>query len=162
MNAPKTPSVPVRKPTLKDSPGIAALIQHYAGRGFLLARTLRQVAESLRDFFVCEEAGRIVGCGALHLWSDLAEIRSVAVQETHWRRGIGAALVRACLDEARQLGVETLFVLTYQPDFFARFGFEEVPKDRFPQKIWTDCAQCPKFPNCDEIAMILPLGDREE
>jgi len=162
MNASKPSSVTVRKPSLRDGPGIAALIRHYSGRGFLLARTLRQISESLRDFFVFEEDGRIVGCGALHLWSDLAEIRSLAVEEAHWRRGIGAAIVRACLDEARQLGAETLFVLTYQPDFFARFGFKEVPKDRFPQKIWTDCAQCPKFPNCDEIAMILPLGEERK
>ncbi len=151
----------VRKPILKDSPGMARLIQHYAERSFLLARPLRQVCESLRDFFVCEENGNILGCGALHLWSDLAEIRSVAVAETHWRKGIGSALVNACLDEGRALGVDTVFVLTYQPEFFARFGFREVAKDQFPQKIWVDCANCPHFPNCTETAMIMRLDEKK-
>lgn len=157
MASDTTPPFTVRKPTLQDGPGIARLIQHYAARGFLLGRTLRQVCESLRDFVVCNVDDRIVGCGALHLWSDLAEIRSLAVEESHWRHGMGSALVGACLAEAKELGVENVFVLTYQPDFFQRFGFEAVSKDRFPQKIWTDCAQCPQFPNCREVAMTMHL-----
>ena len=149
----------IRKPTLKDAPGIQKLIQHYAERKFLLPRTLNQVHEDLRDFVVCEKDGQIVGCGALHLWSDLAEIRSLAVAENQWRLGVGTALVRACLGEAKTLGVKTIFVLTYQPDFFERLGFRRVSKDKFPHKIWVDCANCPQFPNCTETALMLDLPE---
>ena len=147
----------LRKPTLKDAPGIQRLIQHYAQRQVLLPRTLGQVCESLRDFSVCEKDGEIVGCGALHLWSDLAEIRSLAVAEAHWRHGIGSDIARACLDEARALGAAQVFVLTYQPEFFERFGFRRVGKEKFPHKIWADCANCPHFPNCAETALIVDL-----
>jgi len=148
----------IRKPTLKDAPGIQKLIQHYSERKFLLPRTLSQVHEDLRDFVICEKEGQIAGCAALHLWSDLAEIRSLAVAENRWRLGVGTALVRACLDEAKALGVGTVFVLTYQPNFFERLGFRRVSKEKFPHKIWVDCANCPQFPNCTETAMILDLG----
>ena len=147
----------LRKPMLEDSRGIMTLIQHYSNRGFLLSRTLQQVAESLRDFVICEENGKIIGCCALHLWSDLAEVRSLAVAENHWRRGVGSLLVKACLEEAKTLGVGRVFVLTYQPEFFGRFGFHEEKKDKFPQKIWVDCAYCPHFPNCSETAMTVNL-----
>jgi amino-acid N-acetyltransferase len=149
----------LRKPTVADAEGIQRLIRHYAERQFLLPRTVGQVCESLRDFVVCEKDGKIVGCSALHLWSDLAEIRSLAVAESQWRRGYGTALVKACLDEARSLGVKTVFVLTYQPEFFERLGFHRVSKERFPQKIWVDCAMCPQFPNCTEVALITNLTE---
>ncbi len=148
----------VRKATLQDASGIRQLIQHYAERRFLLPRTLSQVSENIRDFFVCEKDGQIVGCGALHLWSELAEIRSLAVAEAEWRRGIGAALVRACLEEARVLSATKVFVLTYQPEFFERHGFHRVSKQSFPQKIWADCVTCAEFPNCTEVALTLDLA----
>jgi amino-acid N-acetyltransferase len=147
----------IRKPTLRDAAGIQKLIQYYAERKLMLPRTVTQIYESLRDFHICEQEEEIVGCGALHLWSDLAEIRSLAVGESSWRLGVGSAIVNACLDEARAFGVKTVFVLTYQPDFFATLGFQRVPKDRFPHKIWVDCANCPQFPNCTETALILEL-----
>ena len=147
----------LRKPLLKDVSGIHELIRHYAERQFLLPRPPEKISETLRDFFIWESDGRIVGCGALHLWSDLGEIRSVAVAEDHWRHGIGSAIVRACLKEARELGIATVFVLTYQPEFFERFDFRRVSKDTFPHKIWTDCANCPHFPNCTEVALILDV-----
>ena len=149
----------LRKPVLKDVRGMHELIQHYAERQFLLARSPAQIGENLRDFFIWESGGRIVGCGALHLWSDLAEIRSLAVVESHWRRGIGSAIVKACLKESRDLGISTVFTLTYQPQFFERFGFRQVGKDRFPHKIWLDCANCPHFPNCTEVALILDIEE---
>ena len=147
----------VRKPTLDDAPGIQALIQSFAARKLLLPRTLDRVCETLRDFFICEQQGEIVACGALHFWSGLVEIRSLAVAETHQARGLGTAIVEACLQEARQLKAKTMFVLTYQPGFFERFGFQRVNKDRFPHKIWIDCANCPQFPNCSEVALIKEL-----
>ncbi len=147
----------VRKPTVSDAPGICRLIQHYAERRFLLPRTLEQVCENLRDFFVCENDGQIVGCGALHLWSQLAEIRSLAVAESSWRQGIGTAIVQACLKEAQELGASKVLSLTYQPEFFERIGFRRVSKESFPQKVWADCASCPEFPNCKETALIIDM-----
>ena len=151
-------AAPTRKATLKHAPGIQQLIQHYAARRFLLPRTLDQVCENLRDFHICEDEGKIVGCGALHFWKDLAEIRSLAVTESHWRHGIATAIVQVCIEEAKVLEAKTIFLLTYQPDFFERFGFSEVSKDKFPQKIWVDCAICPQFPNCTETAMIMDVS----
>ena len=143
-----------RKATVRDAAGIAALVQHYASRKFLLPRTREKVCEAIRDFFVCDEGGAIVACGALQLWSDLAEIRSLAVWESHWRRGLGSVIVGQCLEEAQELGVSEVFALTYQPEFFERLGFTRVSKERFPQKIWTVCANCAHFPNCTEVALI--------
>lgn len=151
----------VRKAMLRDAPGIARLVNHYAERRFMLPRSLGQVCESLRDFLIVEEGGEVVGCCALHLWGELAEIRSLAVAESHWRKGLGSAMVRRCLEEAREMGVQTIFTLTYQPEFFERFGYARVSKDRFPQKIWSDCANCPQFPNCSEVALVYELGDAD-
>ena len=150
--------ITIRKPSLPDAGGIARLIAHYAERRFVLARSVSQVCESLRDFVIATQDEEIVACGALHLWSELAEIRSLAVAESHWRRGLGSAIVRKCLEEAAALGVREVFALTYQPDFFTRLGFSPVSKERFPQKIWTDCANCPQFPDCGEVALIVKLG----
>ena len=147
----------VRKPTLNDAPCIQELIQYYAARKVLLPRTLDKVCQTLRDFFVCDDDGRIVACGALHFWSELVEIRALAVAESHQRNGLGTAIIEACLQEAQQLHARTVFVLTYQPEFFERFGFQRVNKDRFPHKIWVDCANCPQFPNCGEVALIREL-----
>lgn len=147
----------IRKPTLADANPIARLIAHYATRRFLLPRSVGEVCESLRDFIIATEGDEIVGCAALHLWSDLAEIRSLAVAESHWRKGLGTALVQKCLDEAADLGVREVFALTYQPDFFERLNFKRVNKERFPHKIWVDCANCPQFPNCGETALILEI-----
>ena len=152
------PDPMIRKPSLKDAPGIQKLIQHYAERQFLLPRTVSQVIENLREFIVCEQEGEIIGCSALHLWSDLAEIRSLAVAEHYWRRGVGSILIQACIREAKEFGVKTIFVLTYQPEFFERLGFTRAAKERFPHKIWVDCANCPHFPNCTETALVMELG----
>ena len=149
----------VRKATLKDVRTLQALIRRWADRDMLLPRSLSDICDNLRDFFVAEADGRLVGCGALHItWLDLAEIRSVAVTEEHLRRGVGGAIVSACLEEARGFAVPRVFVLTYLPEFFARFGFREVPKESFPHKIWTVCINCPHYPDCDEVAMALELS----
>jgi amino-acid N-acetyltransferase len=103
--------------------------------------------------------GRVIGCCSLHIvWENLAEIRSLAVLATHQRRGIGRRLVEACIAEARELGIGRIFALTYEVDFFNRIGFRPVDKNMFPQKVWADCLHCPKFPNCDETALVLDLA----
>jgi amino-acid N-acetyltransferase len=145
----------VEKAKITDVPQIHKLINGFAERGQMLARPLSEIYESIRDFFVIRKDGQVVACAALHVsWSDLAEIRSVAVMEDKQKQGLGAKLVAACLKEAADLGIETIFCFTYQPEFFKRQKFVDIDKAELPRKVWTDCFRCPKFPNCDEIALI--------
>ena len=140
-----------------DIPGMHALVAEGAEKGLLLPRTRGQLFTALRDFYVVkdENTGSITGCCALAIiWEGLAEIRSLYVGTAYRRQGFGQLLVEACLGEAASLGIIRVFTLTYQTAFFGAAGFIEVPKETLPQKIWTDCINCPKFPNCDEIAMI--------
>jgi amino-acid N-acetyltransferase len=148
----------IRKATLSDVKAIQSLINQYADSGQMLHRTLNELYEHLRDFHVCEESGSLAGVCALHVsWDGLAEIRSLAVRKDKINRGIGAELVRHCLEEAALLQVERVFVLTYQNGFFKKLGFQETDKKELPHKIWTDCLNCVKFPNCDESALIIMI-----
>ncbi|BEH09946.1 MULTISPECIES: N-acetyltransferase [Geobacter] len=148
----------LRKAQIADVKDIQKLLTHFASRGDMLSRSLSELYEAIRDFYVWEENGVVLGAAALHImWEDLAEIRSVAVSEDAGRKGIGTMLVQACIDEARQLGLRRVFCLTYKPDFFGKFGMRIVDKSELPHKVWTDCIKCVKFPDCDEIAMILDL-----
>jgi len=148
----------LRKAQISDVKEIQKLLTHYASRGDMLSRSLSELYEAVRDFYIMEEEGRLLGVSALHIvWEDLAEIRSVAVAEDAGRKGVGTTVVQACIDEARVLGLKRLFCLTYKPDFFARFGFSVVDKSELPHKVWGDCIKCVKFPDCDEIAMIVDL-----
>ncbi|HEX9920913.1 MAG TPA: N-acetyltransferase [Candidatus Methylomirabilis sp.] len=148
----------IRKARLSDVKEIQRLVNFYADRGEMLPCSLSELYERVRDFYVFEDRGEIVGVSALHLsWEDLAEIRSLAVKEPYIRRGIGTDLVKACLEEAGSLGIRRVFVLTYKPNFFQHLGFRPVDKSQLPHKIWTDCIKCVKFPECDEIAMIQEL-----
>ena len=148
----------IRKAQISDVKEIQKLLIIFASRGDMLSRSLSEIYESLRDFYVFEEGGTILGAAALHIvWDDLAEIRSVAVAEDTGRKGIGSEVVNACIAEAMELGLKRLFCLTYKPDFFARFGFKVVDKAQLPHKVWGDCIKCVKFPDCDEIAMIMEL-----
>jgi amino-acid N-acetyltransferase len=146
----------LRKACIEDIRKIHAVVNQSASQGEMLARSLGELYDNMRDYFVYEEEGHILGTGALHVcWEDLAEIRSVCVVEPARHRGIGRLLVDACIDEAKAFGIGRVFLLTYQEGFFATCGFETVDKRELPQKIWSDCIKCPKFPECDEIAMIL-------
>jgi amino-acid N-acetyltransferase len=145
----------VEKAKIPDVPQMHQLINYFADRGEMLPRPLSELYESIRDFFVIRDGQRVVGCAALHVsWSDLAEIRSVAVAEDSQGKSLGAQLVAACLKEAAELGINTVFCFTYQPDFFKRHKFVDIDKMELPRKVWTDCFRCPKFPNCDETALI--------
>lgn len=149
----------LRKAQIGDVKEIQKLLTTYASKGEMLSRSLSELYEALRDFYVeVDDSGRILGAAALHIvWENLAEVRSVAVVEDSGRKGVGSSLVNACIDEARQLGLKRIFCLTYKPDFFAKFGFILVDKSTLPHKVWGDCIKCPKFPDCDENAMILDL-----
>ena len=150
----------VRKARIQDVRTIHQLLGHYAHQGKLLARSLSELYVHLRDMFVCmdDQDKTLLGCCSLHIvWENLAEIRSVAVAEEHLGRGFGRELVAAAIEEARELGISRLFVLTYETSFFEHLGFQLVDKNSLPHKIWADCLRCSKYPDCDETAMILDL-----
>lgn len=148
----------VEKARISDATQMHQLINYFADKGEMLPRPLSEIYENIRDYFVVRQGERIIACGALHvMWSDLAEIKSVAVAEGSQRQGIGDQLVEACLKEAKRLGMPTVFCLTYKPAFFERLGFSQLDKMELPHKVWGECYRCPKFPNCDEVALICHL-----
>lgn len=149
-----------RKATFTDIEQIFALVNDYASDGVMLARSRNTLYETLRDMIVAEdEHGEIVGVGGLHIvWDRMAEVRTMAVSSKHTRRGIGAEIVKRLLAEGREIGVTKFFTLTYKPGFFQTLGFHTVTKETLPPKVWKDCIDCPKFPNCDEIALVRDEG----
>lgn len=148
----------IRKAKLADVKAIQNLVNQYADSGQMLPRTLNELYEQLRDFHVYDENGEIIGVCALHIsWDGLAEIRSLAVHPQKKKNGLGSRLVKRCLEEAVELQVAKVFVLTYQSAFFIKLGFTLIDKKELPHKIWTDCLNCVKFPNCDESALIIPV-----
>lgn len=148
----------VEKASISDVPQMHKLINSFADKGEMLARSLSEIYENVRDYFIVRDGEQVIACAALHInWSDLAEIRSVAVAEDYQKQGVGAKLIRACLKDANRLGIATVFCLTYQPGFFEKLGFTQVDKMELPQKIWNECYRCSKFPNCDEVALVRRL-----
>ncbi len=145
----------VAKAKTGDIAQVHQLINFFAGRGEMLSRSLSELYENMRECFIVRSDKQVIACSSLHIfWSDLAEVRSLAVAEDKQMQGIGAKLVEACLDEAEQLGIAATFCLTYKPAFFKKLGFSVIDKKELPQKVWTDCYRCPKFPECDEVALI--------
>ena len=154
-----------RKATFADIEPIFTLVSGYASKGEMLARSRNTLYETLRDMIVAvDERGVVVGVGGLHiLWDRLAEVRTMAVAPDYTRHGIGAAIVERLIEEGKKLGVTKFFTLTYKPGFFQTLGFEIVPKNSLPQKVWKDCIDCPKFPDCDEIPLVrLEEGGMEQ
>ena len=151
----------IRKPFISEAEQIRGLIDPFVREGLILPRSLHSVYTTIRDFWLSvgeEQPAHIRGCSALHIsWSDLAEIRTLAVQKEFQGKGEGSALVGTCLEEARNLGVKRVFTLTYVPDFFKSVGFLEVDKATLPNKIWADCIHCQYFPDCREIALVYDL-----
>jgi len=145
----------IRRAKISDVKAINILISSYAERDRMLFRPMADIYENLQAFTVAEADGGVVGCCALEIiWSDLAEIKSLAVDEASREKGIGRMLVKAAIEQAGLLGVPKVFALTLEPDFFEKLGFEIVEKETLPMKVWSDCAKCPKQQNCDEIAVI--------
>lgn len=150
----------IRKARMQDVKGVHGLLMDSAGRQELLPRSLNDLYGHLRDFTILADRDdeTVLGCCAFAIsWENLGEIRSLAVTPALKGNGWGGRLVEACLSEAVMFGVYRVFVLTYVPGFFARQGFVETTKDVLPQKVWADCLNCPKFPECDEVAMLLEL-----
>ncbi|MBI5179370.1 MAG: N-acetyltransferase [Nitrospinae bacterium] len=151
----------IRPAKLSDAKDILRLIRLWAEKGKLLPRSLNDIYERIRDFFVYEsEDGKLIGAVSLAVvWEDMAEVRSLVVEEGHDGKGIGTALVRHCIETARGIGVKQLFALTYVPKFFVKLGFSEIDKQTLPHKIWSDCVRCHKFPDCDESAVMTLLDN---
>lgn len=150
----------IRKAQIKDVRAIHSLLQQYGSKGELLPRPLSKLYDHIRDFLVYIEAPdeTLLGCCALQIcWEDMAEIRSLAVHPLHQKKKIGAQLVEAALTDARSFNVAKVFTLTYQPEFFRKYGFSRIEISDLPLKIWGDCLSCVKFPNCDETAMMMDL-----
>ena len=151
----------VRNARISDAQEIHALINSYAERDRMLFRSMADIYENLQTFTVAELEGGVAGCCALEIvWSDLAEIKSLAVDGAKKDRGIGKMMVAAALEQAAALGVPRVFALTLEPEFFRKLGFEIVEKETLPMKVWSDCARCPKQQNCDEVAVIKNVSRR--
>ena len=149
----------IRKAKITDVKDMHALINQYAQKDLMMPRSLNEIYENLRDFWVYEFKGEILGCAALHIvgWEDLAEIKCLAVGSSKQKQGIGSNLAKVCLGEAGALGIKKVFTLTYLPKFFKKIGFKNINKAKLPHKIWAECCNCPKFPDCNEVALIKQL-----
>ena len=149
----------VEKAKITDAREVYEFIRKYASKGVVLPRPISEIYEKIREFFVVRKNRKIIGTVALHIvWEDIAEVRSLIVDEKMRGKGIGKNLLNAALGEARKLKIPKVFALTREPEFFARFGFKKVSKNKLPQKVWADCINCPLFPDhCDEVPVIIYL-----
>jgi amino-acid N-acetyltransferase len=151
----------IRKARISDVKEMLSLVNRFADQGEMLHRSINELYENLRDFFVLEIEGKFRGMAALHVvWEDLAEIKALVVDETAQNQGWGKKLVNICLEEARHLEIKKVFCLTFKPEFFEKIGFTKIRKSRLPQKIWSECVNCPKFTECQEIALIYEFNGK--
>lgn len=152
--------IAVQPARLSDVPEIHKLVTYWADQDQMLHRSPNEIFEAIRDFKVVHLDGQLVGCGSLRiLGADLAEVRSLAVRHDVQAKGIGAAIVAACVEDARRFGLERVFALTYKPGFFEKQGFRVANVMEFPQKVWGECVRCPFFTNCKEIAVVMDLAE---
>jgi len=150
--------MPIRRATVADVPAMARIINNEAEQGLMLPRSLSVLYEDIREFHVCEVAGGVVGvCGLSIVWANMAEVAALAVAPEHRGKGLGKALVQACLDEAAALGIRRVMTLTYERVFFEKLGFTVLDRQQLPLKVWSECVRCPKNQHCDEIAMVRVL-----
>ena len=148
----------IEKARIGDVKQIHKLVNSHASKGEMLPRALSELYENIRDFVIIRQNDKVIACASLHIfWDDLGERRAAAVDSDMQAKGIGSALVKACVEEARLLGLGKVFCLTYQPGFFEKCGFHIVDKAELPQKVWGECMRCPKFPDCDEVALVCDL-----
>lgn len=148
----------LRKAYIGDASAIHKLLVEHAGQGLMLSRSLAEIYQAIRSFYVLDHEGEVLGTVSLQVWwLDLAEVRSLVVADSLAGQGYGRKLVQSCLNEAQELGLNRVFALTYQEEFFGRLGFTTIEKNELPHKIWGDCMKCPKFPDCDEIAMAISV-----
>lgn len=143
------------KATLDDAAGIRKLVNSFASKSLMLPRSLTEIYENIRDFWIVRKDGEVIACCALHpLWENLAEIKSLAVSEKYQKEGLARMLVQKCIYEASIIKATEVFALTYSPGFFEKMGFEKGDKEKMPHKIWSECIKCPHFPDCDEELLV--------
>ncbi|HEU5315387.1 MAG TPA: N-acetyltransferase [Chloroflexota bacterium] len=155
---PLPPAVQARRAALSDVPAMQALINGFAAQNRMLFRSKEELTEFVDEYVVAHEGERLVGvCGLHPVAGGLAEVRGLAVADDAGGKGVGRRLVEGCLARARELGIAKVYTLTLVPGFFERLGFVRVDKSTLHLKVWYECYRCPKFANCDEIAMVRPL-----
>ena len=148
----------VDRARVTDANSMHRLISHFADKGEMLPRALSEIYDGIRDYFVVRKGDQVIACAALQVtWADLAEIRSLAVEKQEQNQRIGSLLIQACLNDAKELGIPRVFCLVRKPAFFEKHGFRLIDKKDLPQKVWAECYRCPKFPDCDEVALICQL-----
>ncbi|MFN4245822.1 MAG: N-acetyltransferase [Brevinematia bacterium] len=151
-------TIKIREAKIDDVEGIYNLIKPYVEKGNLLPRTHDDILDHIRNFIVAELDGEIIGCMAIKIYSkEMAEFRTLAIEEKFQGKGIGKMLVKEGMNIAKEIGIKRIFVLTRSEEFFKKLGFETVKKEIFPEKVWSDCILCPKLNSCDEIAMLKTL-----
>jgi amino-acid N-acetyltransferase len=113
---------PARTADIRD---IYALVEPLVEERVLLGKDLVVLFESVQEFMVAvDEGGRVIGCGALHVfWEDLGEIRTLTVAPEWRHNGVGHALLVSLESQARGLGLRRLFCLTFEEAFFRHHGF---------------------------------------
>ncbi len=145
----------IRSARMEDAEAIQSLVNRYSEKGLMIKKSLSEIYENIRDYFICGKKDKIIGACCLKIyWKDLAEICSLAVMKKETKKGIGTLLLNHVETETRNMGISSLFCLTYVPDFFEANGFKKIDKSKLPQKVWGECVKCHKFPLCDEIAMM--------
>jgi amino-acid N-acetyltransferase len=150
--------IKIDRARVSDAASIHQMISHFADKREMLPRALSEIYEDIRDYFVVRQRDQVIACAALHVtWVDLAEIRSLAVDEKEQNQKIGSLLVQACLEESKELGIPRVFCLVRKPAFFEKHDFQLIDKMELPQKVWAECYRCPKFPDCDEVALVRRL-----
>jgi len=148
----------IERAKLSDMPEVHKMITYFADRDEMLHRPLSELFENVRDYYVIKENDAIIACGSLHVvWDDLAEVKAVAVREDYQSQGLGKLIVNKCIDEAREMGIATVFCLTIKPGYYEQVGFLQNDVMTLPRKVWGECLRCSKFPHCNEIAMVLHL-----
>jgi amino-acid N-acetyltransferase len=155
------PKITVRPAVVADAKLVMQLVNELALKQVMLPRSPASVIENIRDFVIAEVNGEFAGCGALAItWTDIAEVRSLAVAPAMQKHGIGRTIVDALVEDAKRLGIPRLFAFTYVPGFFAKLGFTICEHEQLPHKVFNDCMHCPKFLACDEIAMTRVLDPK--
>lgn len=150
----------IRPAIAADVPAIHHLIEFHAQRGRMILRGFDELYSDLRSFMVAVEEDKVIGCASMHLfWSNLAELKCVAVEEARQRQGVGRAVVDGCHNDLRRLGIKRAFTLTSAPEFFEHLGYRVVAKDSLPRFIWGECVRCPSFPVCNEEALVFDLAN---
>jgi len=144
----------IRPAKVKDVKPMHSIIEFYANRQEMLHRPINDIYENIQEFSVCEDKGKVVGCGALHVsWEDLAEIKALAIASGYQKKGIGSKLVSELENRAKDLGIKKVFALTFKPPFFSKLGYKKIKRDELPHKIWGECVKCHLFPDCGEVPL---------